>query len=178
MVTDHNNLRWFINTKSLSFCQVRLAQELSQYYFQIDYHQEKANGAVHALSCFPWKNQAEENKLQTENTCILYKLQFSLTNASPSGLNISVKLLLLHRILICRTYVLLQLRHFWTIVQSKLANEGLYKVSISGMRLRLAELQESDNEARIIRAERLKNGYEKVDGILHYQRLPFVPEII
>ena len=45
------------------------------------------------------------------------------------------------------------------------------------MSLRLSELQESDPEARKIRAEDL-DGYENIDGILHHQGLPFVPEII
>ena len=49
------------------------------------------------------------------------------------------------------------------------------------MRLRLAELQELDAEAQKIRAEELKKGLDKyvnVDGVLHHQKLPFVPEII
>ena len=49
------------------------------------------------------------------------------------------------------------------------------------MRLRLAELQESDTEALKIRVEELKEGLDKyvnIDGVLHYQRLPFIPEII
>ena len=46
------------------------------------------------------------------------------------------------------------------------------------MRLRLSELQESDDEARKIRAEGLKSDYEEVDGVLHHQGLPFVPETI
>ena len=37
ILTDHNNLCQFINTKSLSSKQVRLAQKLSRYHFQIDY---------------------------------------------------------------------------------------------------------------------------------------------
>ena len=45
------------------------------------------------------------------------------------------------------------------------------------MRLRLAELQESDKEAQKIRVEGL-DGYEDVDGVLHHQELPFVPKII
>ena len=45
------------------------------------------------------------------------------------------------------------------------------------MRLRLSELQESDEEARRIRAEGL-NGYEELDGVLYHQGLPFVPEAI
>ena len=56
--------------------------------------------------------------------------------------------------------------------------EGPYRVSIGSMRLRLSELQESDNEAQKIRAEGPKDDYEEVDGVLHYQGLPFVPEAI
>ena len=33
ILTDHNNLRRFMETKSLSSKQVRLAQELSRYHF-------------------------------------------------------------------------------------------------------------------------------------------------
>ncbi len=37
VLTDHNNLQRFINTKSLSSKQVRWAQELSRYHLRIDY---------------------------------------------------------------------------------------------------------------------------------------------
>ncbi len=37
MLIDHNNLQRFMDTKSLSSRQVRWAQELSRYYFRIDY---------------------------------------------------------------------------------------------------------------------------------------------
>ena len=33
VLTDNNNLYWFMDTKSLSFRQVRWAQELFYYYF-------------------------------------------------------------------------------------------------------------------------------------------------
>ena len=46
------------------------------------------------------------------------------------------------------------------------------------MCLRLLELQELDNEARKIGAERLEDNYKEVDGVLHYQELPFIPEVI
>ena len=46
---DYNNLCQFINTKSLISKQVCWAQELSCYYFQMDYCQEKANGTANAL---------------------------------------------------------------------------------------------------------------------------------
>ena len=45
------------------------------------------------------------------------------------------------------------------------------------MRLRLAKLQESDKEARKVRAEGW-DGYEEIDGVLHHQGLPFVLKII
>ena len=53
VLTDHNNLCRFIDTKSLSSRQVRWAQELSRYYFRIDYRQGKVNGAADALSRYP-----------------------------------------------------------------------------------------------------------------------------
>ena len=61
--------------------------------------------------------------------------------------------------------------------QTELADEFFYKASIGDMKLRLVELQESDKEAQKIGAEGL-NRYEKLDGVLHYVRLLFVPEII
>ena len=50
VLTDHNNLRRFMDIKSLSSRQVRWAQKRSHYHFQIDYYQDKANGAADALS--------------------------------------------------------------------------------------------------------------------------------
>ena len=43
------------------------------------------------------------------------------------------------------------------------------------MRLRLQELQETDSEAQKLRS---KEGYKEVEGVLHHQGLPFVPEAI
>ena len=63
--------------------------------------------------------------------------------------------------------------------QTELAVKHLYRASISGMRLRLAELQESDEEARKIKATgELQEGWEDSNGVLHHQGLSFVPEII
>ena len=109
VLTDCNNLRQFIDMKSLSFCQVRWAQELSRYHFQIDYYQMKVNEAADTLSRFFQRNQAEKVELCTENTRMFHKLQSSLTNASLSSLSTSVKLLPLYRVFICGTYVLPQL---------------------------------------------------------------------
>ena len=46
------------------------------------------------------------------------------------------------------------------------------------MRLKLLELQELDIKTWKIRVRGLKNDYEEVDGVLHYQGLLFVPEAI
>ena len=130
------------------------------------------------MSRFPQRNQAKEDELQTENTRILHKLQSSLTNASLSGLNTSAELSPLHRVLICGTHVLPQLRQFWDTFRAELGTEGPYQVSIGAICLRLSELQESDDKARKIRAEGLKDDYEEVDRVLQYQELPLVPEAI
>lgn len=49
ILIDYNNHHWFVDTKSFSFKLVRWALELSQYYFQIDYCQGKANEVADAL---------------------------------------------------------------------------------------------------------------------------------
>ena len=63
VLTDHNNPRQFMDTKSLSFRQVRWAQELSCYHFRINYRQGKANVAADALLRFPQQSQDEEDEL-------------------------------------------------------------------------------------------------------------------
>ena len=107
ILIDYNNLCQFMNTKSLSSCQFRWSQKLSRYHLRIDYCQEKANGVANVLSCFSQKNQAKVDKLQTENTRILYKLQSSLINASLLGLSTQVELSPLYQVLIYGIYVLL-----------------------------------------------------------------------
>ena len=74
VLTNHNNLCRFMDTKSLSSRQVRWAQELSRYHFRIDYRQGKANVAADALSRFPQRSQSEEEELRVENTQILHRL--------------------------------------------------------------------------------------------------------
>ena len=158
VLTDHNNLRRFMETKSLSSRQVRWAQELSQYHFQIDYCQGKANGAANALSQYPQQSAEEEETLRTENIKILHRLQFSLSNASLSSLSTSTKLSSLHQVLICSMHVLPQLRQFWDMFQAELGAEGPYQVSISVMHLRLPELQDNDEEAKALKVEGLLEG--------------------
>ena len=139
VLTDHNNLHHFMDTKSLSSQQVRWAQELSRYHFQIDYRQGKANAAADALSQVLQRNQDEKDELRAKNGKIIYHLQNSLTNASLANLSFSTPSHL-HQVLICGTYVLPQLRHFWNDLRGELAFESPYKVSIEGMRLRLQKL--------------------------------------
>ena len=90
-----------------------------------------------------------------------------------------IDLLLLHKVFICETYVLPQLRQFWDTFRAELADENFYKASIGGMSLRLSELQESDPETQELRSKKqLPDSWEDINGILHHQELPFVPEII
>ena len=49
VLTAHNNLRQFMDIKSLSSRQVCWAKHLFCYYFSIDYCQSKTNGAADAL---------------------------------------------------------------------------------------------------------------------------------
>ena len=136
--TDYNNFCRFMDTKSLSFRQVRWAQKLSRYHFHINYYQGKANTAADALLRFPQRSQDEKEELQIENSWIFYHLQNSLTSASLASL--SSRPSYLHQVLICGTYVLPQLREFWDSLQNKLLDKGLYTASIGGMRLRLHKL--------------------------------------
>ena len=115
VLSNHNNLCRFMDTKSLSFTQVCWAQKLSKYYFRINYCQGKVNGATDALSRFSQRNKNEEEKFRAENTQIFHRLQFSLTNATSSGLSILASLLPLHQVFICGTYALPQLRRFGTL---------------------------------------------------------------
>ena len=105
VLTDHNNLQQFMDTKSLSSKQVRWAQELSCYHFRIDYHHGKANGAADALSQYSQRSAEEENTLQAENVKILHRLQASLAKVSGLLVN-SSHLSPLHQVLICGTHVL------------------------------------------------------------------------
>lgn len=174
-----------MNTKSLSFRQVCWAQDL----FRIDYRQGKANGAADTLSRFPQRSQGEKKALRAENTQILHYLQSSLTNVSLSGLiahsnssglsfSSPTSLTPLHQVFICGTHVLPQLRQFWATLHGELAYEEPYQVSIGSIKLRLLELQAEDKQAKNIRAEGLKEGWENIEEVLHHQGLPYVPKII
>ena len=112
VLTDHNNLRRFMNTKSLSSRQVCLAQKLSCNYFRINYRQGKANGAAYALFCYLQRSQGEEEILQPENTRILPRLQSSLTNARASS-TLPPHIASLKHVIICETHALPDLCQSW-----------------------------------------------------------------
>lgn len=121
------------------------------------YRQGKVNGTADALSRFSQRGQDVEDALRTENTRILHYLQSLLTNASLSGLSLSspTSLTPLHQVLLCETHVLPQLCQFCATLRGELAGKGPYRASISGMRLRLEELQNEDERCKTIRAEEL-----------------------
>ena len=128
-----------MDTKSLSSRQVRWAQELSRYHFQIDYRQGKANGAADALSRYPQRSPEEEETLRAENVKILHRLQSSLAKVSGLSVN-SSHLSPLHQVLICGTTVLPQLHRFWDSLREEIVRHNPYVANIGGMRLRLPEL--------------------------------------
>ena len=88
----------------------------------------------------------------------------------------------LHQILACGTYVLPQLRQFWTHFKGSYWAKALTEANISDLRLRLQELQEEDKQAWKIRVEQLgqleKEDWKNINRVLHHQGLPYVPEII
>ena len=74
ILTDHNNLQRFMDTKSLSSRQVRWAKELSKYHFRIDYQQGKANRATDALLWYSQQNVEQKETFQAKNIKILHRL--------------------------------------------------------------------------------------------------------
>ena len=82
-----------------------------------------------------------------------------------------------YQVLIYKIYILPQLQRFKNIFQTKLANKEFYKNKIGNIRLRLQELQETDNKAQELKQEKV-DGFKKIDDIFHYQSLPYIPEAI
>ncbi len=121
--------------------------------------------------------------LRDENIEILHCLQTSLTKVSLARLSQSghqtANLLPLHQVLTYGSHVLPQLYQFWTQLQGDLAHEGPYQASVGGLRLWLRELQAEDKEARKVREQGLKDGWEEnADGVLCHQGLLYMPEIV
>ena len=155
VLTNHNNLRRFIDTKSLSSRQVYWVQKLFCYHFCIDYRQDKTNGAADTLLQHPWQNAKEEVTLWAKNTKILHQLQFSLANVSGLSLDLPSPF---YQIFVYDTTILPQLQRFWDSFQSKIAYEGPYNVSIGAMRLRLLDLQSNNYQVKKLQATELSEG--------------------
>ena len=175
--TDYNNLHQFMNIKSLSFFQVRYAQKLFRYHFHIDYCQNKTNGAADALFRYPQRSQSKEKTFQAKNTRIIQCLQSSLSNAYVSSTFFAHVVSLKH-IIICRTHILLDFCQSQELFCQKLAAKSTYQASIGGIRLRLVELQAENGQVQKIKAEKLDRNQKDSNEILHYQSLPYIPEII
>lgn len=117
VLTDHNILYLLMDTKNLSFYQVKWAYELFWYHFHNYYYPKMANKVAHMLFYIFQKKQAKNNMLTAENTLFCYKLQFCLPNPSvlelvsilsSSMLNLSLfksNLIFLHQVFIRATYV-------------------------------------------------------------------------
>ena len=163
ILTDHNKLRRFMDTKSLSSRQVCWAQKLFRYHFYINYWQGKANIAADALLQYLQQNTKEKTIFQAKKTKILHRLQSSLANVFGFFLNVTFSL---HQIFICGTFVLPQLRRFWDFFQSKIAYKSPYNVSIGVIRLRLPDLQSDNNQAIKMQVAELPEGWKDIKKVL------------
>ena len=67
MLTNYNSLCYYIDIKSLIFCQIWWVKKLLHYYFQINYCKGKVNGAADALLQFPQKSDKKEKKFWFKN---------------------------------------------------------------------------------------------------------------
>ena len=76
VLTDHKNLKKFIETTRLSGRQIRWSQKLSRYDFKIDYRPGTKIPAD--VLSRPFTDKDTEKKLVEENHKILDKLQYFL----------------------------------------------------------------------------------------------------
>ena len=130
------------------------------------------------MSQYPQKNAEKEDTLHAENVKILHRLQFLLVRVSDLLVD-SNQISHLHQVFICGMTVFPQLCQFWDSLRRDIARDNPYIANIGGMRLCFSELQENDEEAKLLRgAASLPEGWEDVKGVLQYQGLPYVPEII
>ena len=130
------------------------------------------------MSQYPQQSTEEEETLQAENVKIPHRLQSLLAKVSGLLVN-SSQLSPFYQVLICGTTVLLQLRQFWSNIQTDIAQNSFYIANIGGIRLQLSELLEKNEEAKRLRGSAgLLEDWEDVEGVLQYQGLPYVPEII
>lgn len=168
VLTDHNNLTKFMETKRLSGRQIRWAQELSRYNFRIDYRQGKKNPAD-GLSRPPTADD-DDDELRIENRKTLHLLQTSLADKNVSVLVARSRAMSedvlddtssrerLHygdmwKIIVCGTVSVPRVKAFWSSVRNSLAQrESPYTQPASrGVLERLSELQQEDEVAITVR---------------------------
>ena len=125
-------------------------------HFWINYRQGKANRAADTFCQYPQRSSEEEKTLQVENVKILHRLQYLL--AKIFGFSItSSHLSPFHQVLIYGTHVLLQLNQCWDSFRSDIAQDSLY-ASIRSMNLRPPELQNNNEEVKVLRVGGLLKG--------------------
>ena len=166
VLTDHNNLTRFMDTKRLSGRQVRWAQELSRYNFRIDYRQGKRNPAD-GLSRPPTAGD-DDGEVLVENRKTLHLLQTSLADknarvclmramsgeslddaSGPTGSHHGE----IWKIITCGTLVVPKVKAYWSSLRNSLAQrESPYTQPASrGVLERLPELQQVDEVAITVR---------------------------
>lgn len=123
--------------------------------------------------------------LRDENNQIFYYLQSLPTKASIAEQSLwslfrleEKNAPLDHQVLICVTHVLLWLCQFWNQLQGKLVHKETYQAGIRGLRLCLQGLQLKNPEAQNMRKPDLKEGWKEIQEILHWEGLPYIPEIV
>ena len=93
MFINHHNFKKFMTTTKLSFCQVRWAQKLSRYNFNINYKQNKKNfaNALSRRSNFMQKNDdaIEKNKRILHRLQMSFRLNFAKTKLKNEIINVS-----------------------------------------------------------------------------------------
>lgn len=103
------------------------AQELSWYYFWIDYRQEKTNRAVDSYYRDIQRNQIKADTLKTDNTRIIRCLWTLVSNASLSSLLADIDLTNVmppDHVLIYKSYVLSKLCKYWEMLRGSLIKES------------------------------------------------------
>ena len=203
VLTDHNNLKKFMETTRLSGRQIRWAQELSRYDFKINYRPGSKNPAD-ALSR-PLTNEDAEKELVEQNRKIFDKLQHSLSENNESLLNASCQAVTqstmcdkenyswhhcmnMFEILIAGIVASSKVKKLWSHISNALYQESPY-ATVCTVIAYLLELQQEDPMARTVQKElttpnlNVYSGqsgepWSEVEGVLHYDGKPYIPETL
>lgn len=164
VLTDHNNLKKFMETIGLSGRQIGWAQELSRYDFKIDYCPGTKNPAD-ALSR-PLTDENSEKDLVEQNRKILDKLQQSLSENNHSLRNVNCRAVTkpimcdeekyswehctgMLKILVAGTAASPKVKKLWSHISASLHQESPYAI-LSTVTAYLPELQQEDLIAQTV----------------------------